>query len=520
MPAVRRARSASAMPGSAASRARERARVVASSTCLRARPAASVPRLRAPVVAEPDLAAAAAEQLLEVAEHVVGLLAAAGEDALEDVLRVVGGHPAARDRVLEDLLDRVAGDHDHVERRDQPRGERLAQLGDVLAGEVEPAGLGGGRRLGGGGGRLAGLLARGLLAAARLAAGLRRAGARGAAPRGRALARGRPARPRGRRRSCAPTRTSSSWPTNRSTARTSSCATSDDDALRDDPAPDRDDPPRLPPLFELPFDQPCLVPPPAPRYEPGLCHLEARFDGRVIGQPHARSVRAHDLALLGAQAARRGRTSSPRASRWSTASGAVGGASPNCSRSSSNAHGCSRRAQVHVAADRRAAASGSHATHRAARPSSSSAARRVVALRGRVHVRHAQRRARRARDSRAQIAVRRSGRRASSTRRTSPIRHGGRTSSWFDPPSFDAIRSGFQSATSVRANASELREVSTDAPLAPVAARERAKPARRRLLEQRDVPLPRRELGLRTPASSERLTCANPPRRHSPGRTR
>src|SRR4051812_35666951 len=53
MPALRRALSARAMPGSAASRARERARVVASSTCLRARPAASVPRLRAPVVAPP-----------------------------------------------------------------------------------------------------------------------------------------------------------------------------------------------------------------------------------------------------------------------------------------------------------------------------------------------------------------------------------------------------------------------------------------------------------------------------------
>jgi hypothetical protein len=65
------------------------------------------------------------------------------------------------------------------------------------------------------------------------------------------------------------------------------------------------------------------------------------------------------------------------------------------------------------------------------------------------------------------MAVRRSGRRASVISRVSAIAHGGRTSNWFDPPSLEAIRSGFHRAIAARAQASELREVSTDSPAAP-----------------------------------------------------
>ena len=73
------------------------------------------------------------------------------------------------------------------------------------------------------------------------------------------------------------------------------------------------------------------------------------------------------------------------------------------------------------------------------------------------------------------------------------IRAGGRTSSVFEPPSPERIRSGFHSASAARSGASELREVSARAPTAPVARSRSVEPARRRLLEQRDVPLPARE---------------------------
>ena len=86
-----------------------------------------------------------------------------------------------------------------------------------------------------------------------------------------------------------------------------------DEELRAEP-PERDDDLREeddPPLDDL-RDDPPLRPPPdfrlesamsrsssAPRYEAGLCHLEARFDGRVIGQAHPRAVAPHHLASLG-----------------------------------------------------------------------------------------------------------------------------------------------------------------------------------------------------------------------------
>src|SRR5207249_113587 len=125
------------------------------------------------------LVAAAAEQLLEVAQHVVGLLAAAADQALHEVLRVVGGHTAAAHRVLEDLLDAVAGEHHEVEGPDHAARDRVAQLGGGFTGKVRArSGLASGRA------GLARALLRRLLAPA--GAPARRGGAalRGLAARG------------------------------------------------------------------------------------------------------------------------------------------------------------------------------------------------------------------------------------------------------------------------------------------------------------------------------------------------
>jgi len=64
---------------------------------------------------------------------------------------------------------------------------------------------------------------------------------------------------------------------------------------------------------------------------------------------------------------------------------------------------------------------------------------------------------------------RRSGRVASVSARVATIRAGGRTSRMFEPPSFEPIRSGFHTANRARSNASELREVRSRTPSAPVA---------------------------------------------------
>jgi hypothetical protein len=70
--------------------------------------------------------------------------------------------------------------------------------------------------------------------------------------------------------------------------------------------------------------------------------------------------------------------------------------------------------------------------------------------------------------SRAQSSRRRSGRRVRVSRRLSTIRQGGRTSSWFEPPSQDPIKSGLRSASHRRRGAPALRAVSAEAaPRAP-----------------------------------------------------
>src|SRR5215204_2037892 len=142
-------------------------------------------RLADPGGAALDLVAPATEQLLEVLEHVVGLLAPPLEQARGEPLSVGGGHAAAIDRLLECLLDALAREHHHLHRADQVLTQGLAELGN---------GLGLDARLRGGPRRAAcrGLrgLARLLLACASLAA----------------LLRGGLALGRGRRRAAATTR--------------------------------------------------------------------------------------------------------------------------------------------------------------------------------------------------------------------------------------------------------------------------------------------------------------------------
>src|SRR4051794_4522092 len=87
-----------------------------------------------------DLAATAVEQLLEVAEHALGLLPAAVDEVGDDALRVLGRHAPALDGVVHDLLYAVAREHHDVERADDALRDRFAHLGDGLTGEVEPLG--------------------------------------------------------------------------------------------------------------------------------------------------------------------------------------------------------------------------------------------------------------------------------------------------------------------------------------------------------------------------------------------
>src|SRR3954452_21809012 len=135
----------------------------------------------------------ALQEPLEVTHHGVGLLAAARHQTLDDRLRILGGHPAALDRLVHDLLDAVARDHDQVERTDDALRDGIAQLGDVLAREVEAA-CRGSRRLPGRARALLGLL----LPRTRLAAGARPMLAGGGASR-RGAGAGTGRRARGRR---------------------------------------------------------------------------------------------------------------------------------------------------------------------------------------------------------------------------------------------------------------------------------------------------------------------------------
>src|SRR5829696_532781 len=66
-----------------------------------------------------DLVAAATEQLLEILEHVVGLLAPSLQETRGEALSVGGGHAAALDGLVERLLDALARQEHHLHRADQ-----------------------------------------------------------------------------------------------------------------------------------------------------------------------------------------------------------------------------------------------------------------------------------------------------------------------------------------------------------------------------------------------------------------
>ena len=105
-PVRRRSLSASASGRSAASRAARPTRPAARVACLRVVGRGSTcAGLGRPAV---DLLARLLEQLLEVADQVVGRLAAAADELRDELVGVAAGHPAALDGVVDDLLDPVA----------------------------------------------------------------------------------------------------------------------------------------------------------------------------------------------------------------------------------------------------------------------------------------------------------------------------------------------------------------------------------------------------------------------------
>ena len=226
----------------------------------------------------------------------------------------------------------------------------------------------------------------------------------------------------------------------------------------------------------------------------GLSHAERRDDGGVVGEADAAPVAPRDLAALGVEpraAARR--TSRPRASRWSIASAAVGARQAERARSASNASGAVSRpagsGRRRTRADRSPAHSsrqlrGTHAPR--ARPRD----RRGSPWRGGSPPPDGRRPA--APPARAASAGVRAAR-ASVCRSTSRMRPGARTSSWFEPPSPEAMQVGVdRGGQAARERRPWLREVSAIAPLAPARRASGRKPARRRLLEERDVPVPAR----------------------------
>ena len=175
---------------------------------------------------------------------------------------------------------------------------------------------------------------------------------------------------------------------------------------------------------------------------------------QVVDRPRARSARRGRSARAAARTA-----PASRAGRRLKSPPRTSGSAPDQSTAACAARATSAAACARPAPPRRA---GSPRT-RALRPGSS---------------------------SRAHCIRRRSGRRASVSRRCSTTRPGWRTRIWFDPPSLEASRSGFQIGQRAPADtAHQLREVSTRTPLDRVRRASSREPARRRLLEQRDVPV-------------------------------
>src|SRR5688500_6173833 len=156
----------------------------------------------------------------------------------------------------------------------------------------------------------------------------------------------------------------------------------------------------------------------------------------------------------------------PRASRWSIARAGRAPPRPSSACKRSNTSGSSDMRRLRsppktsgTSADHAHAARAARSTSRAAAAGSCAVACRVAVVRAPCS----------ACARRAQTSRRRSGRRVSVSHRVSTMRHPERTRIWFEPPSPEAIRSGFHSASRRRMNAPTLREVSTDAPDAPAA---------------------------------------------------
>ena len=178
----------------------------------------------------------------------------------------------------------------------------------------------------------------------------------------------------------------------------------------------------------------------------------------------------------------------------------VGSPSPKRSRSVDERLRVAPRAQVEVAAEH----------ERVAAPPTRAPARRRAAPRQRPARREARR-------SRAGSPRRRGPRAAPPASRASggapgarPGACGGsrrscpgwRTSIWFEPPSLDASRSGLRSASRHCSAGSEVARRAHERGARAGAPGERVEPARRRLLEQRHVPLPAVEQQRRTRAAA------------------
>ena len=222
----------------------------------------------------------------------------------------------------------------------------------------------------------------------------------------------------------------------------------------------------------------------------------ARGDGRVVGEAQ-RGLAGPQLARLGGQRARRATTSSPRASRWSIASGAGRRRQAEALAQRVEVLGARARPEVEVAAEHERVAR--RPTRPRARPRAPPPARRRVARR-------------RWRAGWPRTARRPSGQLEAREQHAAPL---GLERERQAPHRRDAPGRAHQQlvrAALVRGDqvgshvgdrapqrrAEVARGRAPTAPCARAAPRQRPQPARRRLLQQRHVPLERRRSSLRT----------------------
>ena len=180
----------------------------------------------------------------------------------------------------------------------------------------------------------------------------------------------------------------------------------------------------------------------------GTISPRTRDDGRVVGQPEPQPVAPGQLALAPARAAAAARPRRARAraggrsrrARWASPR-------PKRSRSSLERLPASRAGRRLRSPPNTSGSPADHSTARARRRASTSARRLLGQARatraGSPRTPSAARQL--ARASRSSGAARAAA--ASVSRRCSRIRPGARTRSWFEPPSLEAIRSGFRSAS-------------------------------------------------------------------------